>query len=101
MNRASSRGIRPFGLHEAAGPSSRRFFLTATARCTTGLGLLALLPQAYATYVAQMLRERRAIKGLSVPGMPTGAPGMPGNKAKPLNVYVIDTSAPPKVFATF
>lgn len=54
-----------------------------------------------ATYVAQMLRERRAIKGLSVPGMPTGAPGMPGNKAKPLNVYVIDTSTPPKVFATF
>lgn len=54
-----------------------------------------------AKYVAQMLRERPAIKGLSVPGMPTGAPGMPGAKAKPLNVYVIGTSTPPKVFATF
>lgn len=63
-----------------------------------GYVLEGLIP---AKYVAQMLRERRPIKGLSVPGMPTGAPGMPGDKAKPLNVYVIDTSTPPKVFATF
>lgn len=54
-----------------------------------------------AKYVAQMLKERRAIKGLSVPGMPTGAPGMPGAKSKPLNVYVLDASMPPKIFASF
>lgn len=63
-----------------------------------GYVLEGLIP---AKYVAQMLRERPAIKGLSVPGMPTGAPGMPGAKSKPLNVYVIDTSTPPKVFASF
>ncbi|MEO5696463.1 MAG: hypothetical protein ABIQ60_04940 [Burkholderiaceae bacterium] len=47
------------------------------------------------------LSERRAINGLSLPGMTTRAPRMPGEKAKSLNVYVIDTSKPPKVFATF
>ncbi|MEO5883202.1 MAG: DUF411 domain-containing protein [Caldimonas sp.] len=54
-----------------------------------------------AKYVHQLLDEHRFIRGLSVPGMPMGAPGMPGAKMKPLNVYVLDASAPPKVFATF
>ncbi len=54
-----------------------------------------------AKYVHQLIDENRSVKGLSVPGMPTGAPGMPGAKAKPVNVYVLDASTPPKVFATF
>ena len=68
---------------------------TATVR---GYIVEGLVP---AQYVRQMLDEHRMIKGLSVPGMPTGAPGMPGAKSKPLNVYVLDASVPPKVFATF
>ena len=54
-----------------------------------------------AKYVHQLIDENRIVKGLSVPGMPTGAPGMPGAKSKPLNVYVLDASTPPKVFASF
>lgn len=54
-----------------------------------------------AQYVQQMLKEHRPIKGLALPGMPVGAPGMPGAKKKPLNVYLLDASTPPKVFATF
>lgn len=54
-----------------------------------------------AQYVQQMLKEHRPIKGLSVPGMPMGAPGMSGAKMKPLNVYLLGASAPPTVFATF
>lgn len=54
-----------------------------------------------AKYVHQLIEENRFVKGLSVPGMPTGAPGMPGAKSKPLNVYVLDASTPPKVFASF
>jgi hypothetical protein len=33
--------------------------------------------------------------------MPVGAPGMPGQKAKPLIVYTLDGSATPQTFATF
>lgn len=54
-----------------------------------------------AQYVKQLLKEHRPIKGLSVPGMPMGAPGMPGAKMKPLDVYLLGASAPPKVYATF
>lgn len=57
-----------------------------------------------ARFVQQMLKERPTIKGISVPGMPVGAPGMDGAKSKPLNVYRIQagpaTSAP-HVYGTF
>jgi hypothetical protein len=54
-----------------------------------------------AKFVQQMLKEHRAIKGVSLPGMPVGAPGMPGAKPKPLNVYTLDASPSPTVFGSF
>jgi hypothetical protein len=48
-----------------------------------------------------MLAEHQRIKGIALPGMPVGAPGMPGSKSAPLNVYVIEGAAPPKVFGSF
>ncbi|MDQ6679471.1 MAG: DUF411 domain-containing protein [Pseudomonadota bacterium] len=54
-----------------------------------------------AQFIHKMVKEQPNIKGLSVPGMPTGAPGMPGAKSAPLKVYVMEASASPRVFATF
>ncbi|TAM20679.1 MAG: DUF411 domain-containing protein [Candidimonas sp.] len=51
--------------------------------------------------IEQVLKTHAPIKGLSVPGMPVGAPGMAGNKAGPINVYYLDASATPKVFSHF
>ncbi|SMP81439.1 DUF411 domain-containing protein [Noviherbaspirillum suwonense] len=51
--------------------------------------------------IKKVLAEKPPIKGLSVPGMPVGAPGMPGNKKGPINVYYLNASATPKVFSTF
>ena len=53
-----------------------------------------------AEYIKRVIEERRPIKGLSVPGMPVGAPGMPGQKRGPINVFEI-AAANPKVFASF
>jgi hypothetical protein len=63
-----------------------------------GYVLEGLVP---AKFVQQMLKEHRAIKGVSLPGMPVGAPGMPGAKPKPLNVYTLDASPSPTVFGSF
>lgn len=55
--------------------------------------------------VNRLLDERPAIKGISVPGMPAGSPGMlmPGESPRPLTVYEIGEGAAPgttaKVFA--
>lgn len=51
--------------------------------------------------IKQVISEHKPIKGLSVPGMPLGAPGMPGNKKGLINVYYLDNSFAPKVFASF
>jgi hypothetical protein len=47
-----------------------------------------------AAAVAKLFAERPAIKGISVPGMPLGSPGMSGQKTAPLVVYEIATGNP-------
>ena len=54
-----------------------------------------------AEFVKRLLKERRPVKGVSLPGMPVGSPGMPGVKSGPLTVYEISDSAKPKVFGRF
>jgi hypothetical protein len=48
----------------------------------------------------KLLTERPNIRGISLPGMPVGAPGMPGRKLSPLIIYELPQgSAAPKEFA--
>src|SRR5687767_1845147 len=35
----------------------------------------------------RLLKEKPAIRGVSLPGMPVGAPGMPGPKEGPFKIY--------------
>ena len=37
--------------------------------------------------LAKLLKERPAVRGIALPGMPTGAPGMGGPKEGPFTVY--------------
>src|SRR5215813_468651 len=46
--------------------------------------------------INKLLSEHPNIKGISLPGMPEGSPGMTGKKAKPFTVY--ELSDAPKVF---
>jgi hypothetical protein len=47
----------------------------------------------------RLLTEKPDIRGIALPGMPTGVPGMPGPKPEPLNIYVI-SSGTPEMYAT-
>jgi len=49
--------------------------------------------------IRKLLRERPAITGISLPGMPLGAPGMYGTKEGPLVIYEI-TDGEKRVFST-
>jgi hypothetical protein len=53
-----------------------------------------------ADIVARLLRERPAIAGVAVPGMPVGSPGMevPGQSAEPYDVYSFDRGRKTGVF---
>lgn len=51
--------------------------------------------------IERLLRQRPRIRGISLPGMPQGSPGMTGVKKEPFHIYEIDThsSAEPRVYA--
>lgn len=55
-----------------------------------------------ADIVKRLLQEKPSIRGISLPGMPLGSPGMNGEKEGPFVVYEIpnDGAGAPKVYAT-
>src|SRR5438105_11655756 len=50
--------------------------------------------------IQKLLAERPAIKGITLPGMPPGSPGMAGDKTEPFAVYAIAKDAKPSVYMT-
>jgi hypothetical protein len=51
----------------------------------------------------KLLAERPNIKGISLPGMPDGSPGMTGGKREPFTIYEISDGpedAPATTYAT-
>lgn len=54
-----------------------------------------------AEFVQKMLRERPPTPGLALPGMPVGAPGMPGVKRRVLKVYTLSGDHAPAVYGSF
>jgi hypothetical protein len=54
-----------------------------------------------ASTIERLLRERPRIRGISLPGMPQGSPGMTGKKTEPFRVYEVGSgsSAEPRVYA--
>ena len=54
-----------------------------------------------ADYIKVVLNKHLMIKGLSLPGMPEGAPGMNGIRRGPLYVYYLSDLPSPRVFASF
>ncbi len=48
--------------------------------------------------IKRMLAERPAIAGITLPGMPAGAPGMGGRKAEPFKIYALGDGVP-KLYA--
>jgi hypothetical protein len=50
--------------------------------------------------IRRLLSERPAIAGITLPGMPTGSPGMTGRKTGPFKIYAVSKDgAAPKIWA--
>jgi hypothetical protein len=50
--------------------------------------------------IDKLLAEHPAIKGISLPGMPLGSPGMTGAKAAPFTIYSIGQDGKSTLFVT-
>lgn len=77
----------------------RRFALTdATAGChTTLVGGYLIEGHVPLDIVARLLRERPRLRGIGVPGMPSGVAGMDGPRNGPLDVMTLE--ARPRLYA--
>lgn len=49
-------------------------------------------------YIERLVNEKPDIRGIALPGMPTGVPGMSGPKTETLTIYTIESE--PKVFGS-
>ena len=54
-----------------------------------------------ATDIARLLEERPEVKGLSVPGMPRGSPGMEGSVSDSYDVLTFDDAGGETVYASY
>jgi hypothetical protein len=67
---------------------------------TTLLGEYVVEGHVPAEAIRKLLAERPIIKGIVLPGMPEGSPGMSGTKAAPFTIYAIGADGKPSVFTT-
>ena len=69
---------------------------------TTEVGPYTVVGHMPVGVIEQLLDERPMIRGVTLPGMPTGSPGMPGAKQEPFTVYRITADAKnPEVYGQF
>ena len=50
--------------------------------------------------IEKLLTERPAVKGITLPGMPAGSPGMSGTKTEPFTIFAIGRDGKAVVFMT-
>ena len=50
--------------------------------------------------IAKLVKEKPSIKGIALPGMPSGSPGMPGSKTGEFRIYAIGNDGSQSVFMT-
>lgn len=82
-------------------PIKRKYGVPSSlASCHTAVvGGFAIEGHVPADVVKQALKERPAILGLAVPGMPMGAPGMEGPRKDPYDVIAFDRAGKTRVYA--
>lgn len=50
--------------------------------------------------ISKLVTDKPAIRGIAMPGMPAGSPGMPGSKSDPFEITELDDSGNSTIFMT-
>lgn len=73
----------------------------ALESCHTGrIGNYTIEGHVPADLIVKLLAEKPAAKGLAVPGMPMGSPGMEGGRKDTYNVMLFDAAGKSRVYAS-
>jgi hypothetical protein len=68
---------------------------------TTLIGPYVVEGHVPAESIDRLLKERPLVKGLAIPGMPPGTPGMGGQKMGPIKVYYLAEGRDPIVYEVY
>jgi hypothetical protein len=100
--RASGFTVRTTDLNDLTGIKKTRGVPDQVQSChTAAVNGYVVEGHVPAADVHRLLKEKPAVAGIAVGGMPVGSPGMevPGTKAQPFNVMSFDKSGAIRVFA--
>lgn len=100
--RQNGHAVRVVETHDLALIKRQHEVPVALEGChTTLIGGYVVEGHVPASVVAKLLAERPDLRGISLPGMPLGSPGMGGPKRAPFTIYAMarDARAEPAVYA--
>ena len=100
--RANGFRVKPINVDDTSAVRRRYGISDALAGCHTavveGYAIEGHVP---AREIRRLLKERPKAKGLAVPGMPAGSPGMPSDKPQPYDVLLVKTDGTTTVFQSY
>ena len=104
MTHLRANGFRVKPIHVADnGPIRRKHGIPdGLAGCHTGVvGGYAVEGHVPAREIKRLLAEKPKAKGLAVPGMPAGSPGMPSDKPQPYAVLLVNADGSTAVYQKY
>jgi len=100
--RANGFRVKPIHVEDPGVVRRRHGIPDKLGGCHTGVvGGYALEGHVPAREIRRLLAEKPAAKGLAVPGMPVGSPGMPGDKPQPFDVLLVKPDGTTAVFQSY
>ncbi len=100
--RANGFRVKPINVDDTSAARRRYGIPDALAGCHTavveGYAIEGHVP---AREIKRLLAERPKAKGLAVPGMPAGSPGMPSKKPQPYDVLLVKSDGTTAIFQSY
>ena len=100
--RANGFRVKPINVDDTSVVRRRHGIPDKLAGCHTavveGYAIEGHVP---AREIKRLLTERPKAKGLAVPGMPAGSPGMPSKKPQPYDVLLVKPDGTSAVFQSY
>lgn len=100
--RANGFRVKPIGVSDTGAIRRREGIPDRLAGCHTGIVQgYAIEGHVPAREIKRLLQERPQARGLAVPGMPAGSPGMPSDRPQPYDVLLVKPDGTTAVFQRY
>ena len=100
--RANGFRVKPIHVSDTGVARRRHGIPDNLGSCHTAVvGGYAMEGHVPAKEIKRLLAERPKARGLAVPGMPAGSPGMPSEKPQPYDVMLVKTDGTATIYQSY